>query len=76
VTKRRLERSDAAKAWHAKAEVVWVDARPNDVLRMVAAIAWAIREADDQSEQAANCQGDRAVAGVLVLSGPLRVYRN
>jgi hypothetical protein len=43
---------------------------------MVAAIAWAIREADDQSEQAANCQGDRAVAGVLALSGPLRVYRN
>jgi CHAD domain-containing protein len=52
-----------------------VDARRNDVLRMVAAIAWAIREADDQSEQAANCKGDRAVAGVLVLSEPLRVYR-
>jgi hypothetical protein len=33
---------------------------------MVAAIAWAIREADDQADQAANCQGDRADASVLV----------
>ena len=28
-----------------------MDTRPNDVLRMVAAIAWAIREADDQADK-------------------------
>jgi hypothetical protein len=73
-----------------QAEVVRVDARPNDVLRMV-----AIREADDQSDQAARlltlvvgglapqaepvsartARGDRAVARVLVPSASSRVYR-